>query len=187
MGNYELIPLEHLGPALIRFGEVFPDEIRAALFRTAREGVTIVTAKHRDSGAVDTGAMLRAWRPVRHEDGGDIVNETPYGPVMEYGARPFRISQAGIDNLAEWVERKARGRLSRFRVAAHTKKGKRKKRRRRPTHEEALRFARAIAKKFESHGIAGRKMLGESWPLILKLAGANVDEALRKLAYGRLA
>ena len=57
---------------------------------------------------VDTGAYRAAWRVEETDRGADIVNDLPYAPVVEYGARPenVKIGRAMIQALAEWAQRK---------------------------------------------------------------------------------
>lgn len=54
------------------------------------------------------GHYRSAWRPTRTADGADVVNDIPYAPIIEYGARPenIKIGREMIDALEEWVRRK---------------------------------------------------------------------------------
>lgn len=56
-------------------------------------------------GAVNTGAFVRRWRAVPLPDGAALVNDSPYGPIIEDGRRrgskfPPR------DALIAWIKRK---------------------------------------------------------------------------------
>jgi hypothetical protein len=61
-----------------------------------------------DPQPVDRGAFRAGWRIETHDKGTDIVNDLPYAPVIDRGARPeaIKIGTAMIQALAEWAKRK---------------------------------------------------------------------------------
>ena len=54
------------------------------------------------------GAYRAAWHVETTKKGADLVNNMPYAPVIEYGARAenIHISRPMIEAIAEWARRK---------------------------------------------------------------------------------
>jgi hypothetical protein len=55
-------------------------------------------------GAVNTGAYVRRWRSVPLPNGAELINDSPYAPVIEYGRRPGRFPPKGP--LIAWIKRR---------------------------------------------------------------------------------
>jgi hypothetical protein len=57
---------------------------------------------------VDRDVYRAGWRVETTEKGADLVNDLPYAPVIEWGARAenIKIGRAMIQALAEWAKRK---------------------------------------------------------------------------------
>jgi hypothetical protein len=57
---------------------------------------------------IDRGAYRAGWRVEPTDHGADIVNDLPYAPVVEWGARAenIKVGRAMIQALAEWAKRK---------------------------------------------------------------------------------
>lgn len=57
---------------------------------------------------VDRGAYRAGWRVETTARGADIVNDLPYAPVIEWGARAenIKVGRRMIQALAEWAKRK---------------------------------------------------------------------------------
>lgn len=96
------------------------DKFRPTVLRGVRAGaaraVGYLVARTREAppanpagkgsgGAVNTGAFVRRWRAIPLPDGAALVNDSPYGPIIEDGRRrgskfPPR------DALIAWIRRK---------------------------------------------------------------------------------
>lgn len=50
---------------------------------------------------VDTGQLKSSWHVTK--DG--VRNDAPHAGIIEKGARPHKVSYAGIQSLTEWAER----------------------------------------------------------------------------------
>jgi hypothetical protein len=97
------------------------DEIARHLQDGARRGVRkgLLSAAYRLLGVIQNeiipaekpppigvaGAYRAAWHPEETESGVDLVNDMPYAPVIEWGARAanIKIGRQMIDALAEWA------------------------------------------------------------------------------------
>ena len=55
---------------------------------------------------VDMGVMRAAWQVRDGGDGVEIENDAPHAGIIERGARPHKVSQAGREALADWARRK---------------------------------------------------------------------------------
>lgn len=79
-----------------------PRAIKQALFSGAQRGRGLLVKV----SPVDRGILRNAWRVLKFASGVSLVNDQPYAGIMERGARPFKMSRAGIEALAGWVKRK---------------------------------------------------------------------------------
>ncbi len=57
-------------------------------------------------GVTYMGQWKRGWRVVKTDRGALLHNDCPYAGVIEAGARPHAVSQAGRDAIARWAARK---------------------------------------------------------------------------------
>jgi hypothetical protein len=79
-----------------------PRAIKQALFSGAQRGKALLV-KH---SPVDRGQLRNAWRVLKFSAGVSLSNDQPYAGIMERGARPFKMSKAGLEALIGWVKRK---------------------------------------------------------------------------------
>lgn len=143
------------------------------------------SAAHRGRGLlvkespVDRGILRVAWRVLRLSDGVELVNDQPYAGIMERGARPFKISSAGIFALKGWVMRKLMSGEMQGRSSLKTKKlMKRTKTVKLEKMAESIAYA--IAKKFEKVGIRGRRFVWRSLPILASLMDDEINRSLTK-------
>lgn len=113
-----------------------------------------------DLGITDLGVYKNSFRVVAIPGGWAVKNEAPHAGIIELGARPHKVSMAGIIAIAGWVKRKLG--IS--------------------DGNEAMDVAWAIAKKIEREGQAPRYvMLGA-----LPMARAFYSEEFARLTSGGL-
>lgn len=172
-----------------------PDELGIRLVTDSRRSPEVV-AKAMKFGAiqakahlikkspVDRGALRNAWQVVALSNYQvTITNDMPYAGVLEYGAKPFRISPEGREAIKQWVIRKleqgitfeppgaprtARGRKSQVRKKLVASRADRE--------EQAEGISWAIAKKLEKKGIKGRKFVQKSMQTIVNLMDREVKK-----------
>ncbi len=80
---------ERLRPTLLRGARSGAARVVALMVERTRKarGATPGTQASR-GGAVNTGEFIRAWRWLPLPDGARVLNDRPYGAVIEYGRRP---------------------------------------------------------------------------------------------------
>lgn len=92
-------------------------ELRLVALEVAQRGISRAVRSTNAVGAVDRGAFKAAWRAVAGTEGAELVNDTPYAGVIEYGRRPNRPGPP-LQPIIEWVHRKLRGEIrGQYRVA----------------------------------------------------------------------
>lgn len=76
--------------------------VKRALQRAAEKGVDVL----RSATPVDQGAMIEAWRVVVLSNGDLYIrNNAPHAGIIEAGARPHTVSEAGRLAIQDWAER----------------------------------------------------------------------------------
>lgn len=172
-----------------------PKAVLRALRAGAQRGRALMVSR----SPVDRGILRNAWKVIKVSDEQvNLENDQPYAGVLERGARPFKISRAGLEALAGWVKRKIlRGnyntvkhgpdtrsmdyKTARKAQLAHKRAGKAYK------HlalwqldAEAMRIARAIAKKWEKLGKRGTYFIRDSLPKLAELIDKEMTRSLEK-------
>lgn len=132
-------------------------------------------------GVTDTGHYKNAWKVQKTGRGASVVNDAPYAGIIEMGARPHKVSKAGIEAIAKWVERK----LLVAQGPVHEKKSASGRiTRKNPSVDKsgAMSIAYAIAKKIEREGVKGRFIARDALPLATKYYGEELQRILRGAA-----
>ena len=73
----QIISLDKLPQVLTDFAERFPEDALRAIRQTARESRAILAKTTSDTkpfSPIDTGAYMRAWQGIPHEEGADIIH-----------------------------------------------------------------------------------------------------------------
>ena len=122
-------------PALRKYlAEMLETSARRALLSTGmrvlQRIITVVIPSY-PRQPVARGTYRAAWRFKQTEDGCEIYNTSPHGPIVEYGARAanIKIGRKMIDALVDWLKikgiesnpKKARGIA--FAIANNMKEG----------------------------------------------------------------
>lgn len=172
-----------------------PKAVNRALFSALQRGKAHLVGKT----PVDRGILRNAWKVIRLSTGGaELVNDQPYAGIQERGARPFKISPAGIWALKGWVMRMFKaGRM--FPEGARTRiiwkkswdkklaqatgrsmiKRTLKKRFTKPQLEaQAEEIAYRIAKSFEKYGMKGKRFVWKELPKLAELMEAEINRSL---------
>lgn len=134
------VPLKpgQLGPALREQAKMFPQAVRRGLIGAARRGQTHMVRKT----PTDQGQLRNSWG-VRQIPEPTLANIAPHAGIVERGARPHPVSDAGMLELEAWALRNPEV------IAAFQDDGKGRLR----TREQAARAAAgAIAWKLRHHG-----------------------------------
>ncbi len=174
-----------------------PKVVVRATFSAAQRGRALLVK----NSPVDRGILRNAWKVIRlsNDRGVELTNDQPYAGIMERGARPFKISGAGLFYLKAWVLRKikagqiipsgsstkitwAKGWDKKIRSAtgqSQIKSTRRKTVKGMDLEEEAERIAYAIAKKFEKVGMSGKRFVMKN---LLALAALMDQEVTRYLS-----
>ncbi len=128
---------------------------------------------------VDRGILRNAWRVLKMREGAELINDQPYAGIMERGARPFKISGAGLWALKAWVMRKLQSGEMNGRSSIKTKKII-KRRKTIKLEKEAESIAYAIAKNFEKVGIRGRRFVWKNLEILASLMESEMERYLSK-------
>jgi hypothetical protein len=91
-----------LGARIRQDGKGYPGAVKKAIFSAMHRGRSYIVGRT----PVDRGILRNAWKVVSTADGAELLNDAPYAGIMERGARPFKISKAGLEALTGWVKRK---------------------------------------------------------------------------------
>lgn len=174
-----------------------PKALNRAIFSGLQRGKAYIVGKT----PVDRGILRNAWKVVRLSEGGaELVNDQPYAGIVERGARPFKISSAGIWALKGWVMRMfksgrmvpegagtriiwKRGWDKRLASATGRSQIKRtiKKRIKKETLEkQAESIAWAIAKTFEKVGMKGKRFVWKELPKLAQLMEEEINRSLNE-------
>jgi len=114
----------------------------------AQRGRTVLVRKT----PVDTGQMKGAWKAGKDY----IHNDAPHAGIVEKGARPHKVSRAGIESLTEWARRQLG-----------------------LPDDQAKSVAWAVAKKLEKEGQKGTFFVEELTPKIAKMLQQEVERRLK--------
>lgn len=156
------MPLEisarDFGRVLRKRLEADADLARKAALEAAQRGVADVVEATNKKGVVDTGHYKRSWRAVPTDEGAELVNDTPYASVIEYGRRPGAPGPP-VAPILDWVRRKLvpEGAVE---------------------PEDAERVAHAIRNAIHKHGTKPRYVLRD---LVPKLGRNYAEAAVRIL------
>lgn len=96
--------------------EQLPTALRAEASRqkTALHAGMVAAAKRyeahlvrltKDAGKVDQGEFMASWKTSTVPQV-SVYNDAPHAAIIEYGARPHPVSQAGREAIARWFVRK---------------------------------------------------------------------------------
>ncbi len=173
-----------------------PKAVDRAIYSALQRGKAYIVGKT----PVDRGILRNAWKVIRLSTGGaELINDQPYAGVMERGARPFKISSAGIFALKGWVMRMFKSgkmfpegagsrivwkrgwdkRLATATGSSQIKRTIKKRFKKADLEEQAENIAYAIAKSFEKVGVKGKRFV---WKELPKLAQIMEDEINRSLS-----
>lgn len=175
-----------------------PKAVIKAMISAAQRGKSFMVGK----SPVDRGILRNAWKVIKLSSLGvvELTNDQPYAGIMERGARPFKISGAGLWALKGWVMRKlmsgemvpqgaqtritwARGWNKRIRTAKGESLISTRRRRRFSRAQlevEAERIAYAIAKNFEKVGMKGKWFVMNNLTQLAQLMDSEVKRSLSK-------
>jgi hypothetical protein len=160
---------------------------RAAVMRAVGRGARRAQAALVERTPVDTGNAKNAWRVINNPETNtpQIYNDAPYIGVLEKGARPHKMSRAGIEALIEWVKRQGlstiRGPLTPMQSVKF--KGKEGKIRKKAEEQDiAESIAWAIAKKIEKEGQVGHFFVEKILPDVGKWVNEELERLLRESA-----
>jgi hypothetical protein len=107
MGTVTKIDARKLAPELIARAEKTRGALGKAAIAAARKFCALLVQKTDEMGITDTGALKNSWRAEKLPGGGATVySDCPYAGIVELGARPHPVSQAGQDAIASWAIRK---------------------------------------------------------------------------------
>lgn len=102
-----------------RYHERLAQNFRPAVLRGMRAGaaraIDLLVSRTRNApaanpagkgtgGAVNTGNFARRWRRIPMSNGVALVNDAPYGPIVDGGRRPGKFPPR--DPLIAWIKRK---------------------------------------------------------------------------------
>lgn len=124
----------------------------AAVARGMRKAIEMGTTLLKQRTPVDQGIMRLAWEAT---DAG-ITNSAPHAGIVEAGARPHKVNEAGIQALYEWVVRHGLGK----------------------DPKDQMSIVWAIAKKLEVNGQKATYFVRDSLPELNNLAKLCVEQAL---------
>lgn len=137
MSTFVVTP-EKLSEILREQAREFPQAVRKGMVAAARRGQAHMPKKT----PTDMGQLRNSWR-LRQVPDVALMNDAPHAGIVELGARPHKVSDAGMLALEEWALRHAEV------IAAFQDDGKGRMR----TREEAARAAaHAIAWKIRHEG-----------------------------------
>jgi len=195
----QIISLDKLPQVLTDFAERFPEDALRAIRQTARESRVILAKMTSDTkpfSPIDTGAYMRAWQGIPHEEGADIINDVAQASTLEWGRQPGTYSP--IDELTEWVLRKSRGpwnkvfrepdplgfkaQIRDIRRQYRGARGIKRQEGENVARRVAQRYAAIISEKHYLEGFKPRLVFTRSLPGIFKLLERNLDEALQRAA-----
>lgn len=171
-----------------------PLAVKRAIFSAMHRGRSYIV----DKTPVDRGILRNAWRVIRLSDGAELVNDQPYAGIMERGARPFKISSAGLWALKAWVMRMFKAgrmfpegashkivwkrgwdkRLATAQGQTMIKRTVKKRFNKNKLEAEAERIAYAIAKSFERVGIKGKRFVYAALPKLAEIMEAEIQRSL---------
>lgn len=79
--------------------------LQAGMVAAAKRYEAHLVRLTKDAGKVDQGEFMASWKTATlpHVT---VYNDAPHAAIIEYGARPHPVSQAGREALARWFARK---------------------------------------------------------------------------------
>lgn len=134
--------------------------VKAALLKLR----AYLIAQVNKSGITDTGLYKNSF--VVTDD--SLWNDAPHAGLVERGARPHPVSQAGVLAIAAWVRRKLRKSVSSapkvLATVALNAQGVAVAKKKKFTKDEALEIAYAIAQKIKKFGQKGHYFMRDAIP-----------------------
>lgn len=146
--------------------------MHVGLRRAAHIGRGILVQQATNRGKIDRGQYRAAFRIVREHGARaldrrqgatyTILNDAPYAGVIELGARPHKVSEAGREAIREWVRRKVLG----FSASE--------------ADENAIvdEITMGIVKKLEIKGQQGTFIVRDSLPILRDVAAIEIRRAI---------
>lgn len=176
-----------------------PDDLQARLLelpiairRAMRSGTAFGRALLTKKSPTDQGQLRDAWKTI--DSAGamtgrtiELVNEAPHAGIVERGARPHKVSAAGIAAIAQWVWRN-RQNFNLGRVSGPVQRGKgaagggRKALQRTSELDQCKAIAYAIAWKIRHHGQKPTWFVRDSMPRISSVTRREVVREVERLA-----
>ncbi|HEY6020223.1 MAG TPA: HK97 gp10 family phage protein [Candidatus Paceibacterota bacterium] len=173
-----------------------PKAVQRAMFSAAQRGKAYIVGKT----PVDRGFLRNAWRVIKSADSVELINDQPYAGIMELGARPFKISSAGVWALKAWVMRMFKSgrmtpqgaqhkiswkrgwdkRLATATGGSQINKITKKRITKDQLEQQAESIAWAIAKTFEKVGMKGKRFVFANLPQLAELMDAEISRSLGK-------
>ncbi len=167
-----------LGAALRREAKKVPALLERAALRAAHRGKARLVAATDEKGITDMGQYKNSFKVEKGPSGEPAVlfNDAPMAGVIELGARPHPVSQAGIEAIAAWVLRN----LS-ISVSGPIQRGSggRKKFTASVEEQAAMGIALAIARKIRAKGQKPRHVFADELPTLRRYLKEEMERALR--------
>jgi hypothetical protein len=95
------VPPGRLGAFLRSKANALPRAAKGAMTVAAQRGRSVLVK----ASPVDQGQFKNAWEVQKDEAGARIENLAPHAGIVERGARPHKVSAAGVEALRAWVKR----------------------------------------------------------------------------------
>lgn len=193
MSNHRIsIRLEDLAGDLQERIREIPVSVKRGLQSGTSFGRTLLSKK----SPVDQGQLKNSWKLIDMAGGArgrsgmiQLVNEAPHAGIVERGARPHKVSQEGIEAIAQWVWRnrnvfaRSTGAFSgRASGPVQPGTGGRRAMQRRADMGEATAIAYAIAWKIRRKGQKPTWFVRDSMPRISSMTRREVAHELERLA-----
>ena len=150
---------KQLSAAMRKEARKAPALLHRAAVRAAHRGKARLVAATDEKGITDMGQYKNSFKVERGPKGEPAVlfNDSPHAGIIELGARPHPVSAAGLKALAEWALRKLDVKDER----------------------EAMRVAKAIARKLAKEGQKGRFVFAENQELLGRYFREEFERLLR--------
>lgn len=136
--------------------DIAMDNVRKAAKKAARAAAYRMKAylikKVDDLKITDRGIYKNSFRVV----GESVLNDAPHAPIIEDGARPHPVSEAGVQAIAAWARRKLGIK----------------------DEAQALGIARAIAWKIRHHGQEAKNVMRNEIPMAIVFFGQEFQRIM---------
>lgn len=167
-----VVDAKDIGKVLAKDDKTRRRAMHVGLRRAAHRGRGLLVQRAKERGKIDRGQYRAAFRVVREEgvraldkrQGATytILNDAPYAGVIELGARPHKVSEAGREAIREWVRRKVFG----FSASE--------------ADENAIvdQMTMGIVKKLEFKGQKGTFIVSDSLPALRDIVDEEISRAI---------